>query len=57
MDVDESMVRGLILVLLFVPIRENTSNPHIFTLPATKSLKTQIRALYGHDLQQYISEK
>lgn len=57
MDVDESMVRGLILVLLFVPIRENTSNPHIFTLPATKFLKTQIRALYGHDLQQYISEK
>lgn len=40
MDVDESMVRGLILVLLFVPIRENASNPHISALPALKSLKT-----------------
>ena len=57
MNVDKTIVRGLILVLLFILIREITSNSHIFTLPALKSLKTQNTALFGHNLQQYISEK
>ena len=57
MNVDKTIVRGLILVLLFIFIREKTPDLHIFTLPTVKSLKAQIRSLYGHDLQQYTREK
>lgn len=47
MDVDESMVRGLILVLLFVPIRENTSNPQSLHFLQQNPLKRKLEPYTG----------
>ena len=41
------------MVLTIGSAGESVAAGAIFTLPALKSLKTQIRALQGHDLQQY----